>query len=78
MKLSLFNLMTQRDASVTPEQIFADTVSMVRLAEEVGFDTAWFAEHHFSNYSICPSPTMLRRPDQPYSVRGRRSRASAL
>jgi alkanesulfonate monooxygenase SsuD/methylene tetrahydromethanopterin reductase-like flavin-dependent oxidoreductase (luciferase family) len=59
MKLSLFNLMTQRDLSITPRQIFEDTVSMVRLAEEAGFDTAWFAEHHFSNYSICPSPAMM-------------------
>ena len=33
MKLGLFNLMTQRDASTTPRQIVEDTVSMVRLAE---------------------------------------------
>jgi alkanesulfonate monooxygenase SsuD/methylene tetrahydromethanopterin reductase-like flavin-dependent oxidoreductase (luciferase family) len=59
MKLGLFNLMTQRDASTTVRQIFEDTVAMVRLADEVGFDVAWFAEHHFSNYSICPSPLMM-------------------
>lgn len=59
MKLGLFNLMTQRDASTTPRQIVEDTVGMVRLADEAGFDTAWFAEHHFSNYSICPTPAMM-------------------
>lgn len=59
MKLSLFNLMTQRDATTSPRRIFEDTVAMVRLADEIGFDTAWFAEHHFSNYSICPSPAMM-------------------
>jgi alkanesulfonate monooxygenase SsuD/methylene tetrahydromethanopterin reductase-like flavin-dependent oxidoreductase (luciferase family) len=59
MKLGLFNLMTQRDASISPRQIIEDTVSMVRLADEAGFDVAWFAEHHFSNYSICPSPAMM-------------------
>ncbi len=59
MKLGLFNLMTQRDASITPREILADTRSMVEAADEVGFDTAWFAEHHFSNYSICPSPLMM-------------------
>jgi hypothetical protein len=32
MKLGLFNLMTQRDHSITPREIFEDTVSMVRLA----------------------------------------------
>ena len=59
MKLGLFNLMTQRDASVTPRQIMEDTVAMVTLADEIGFDVAWFAKHHFSNYSICPSPLMM-------------------
>jgi alkanesulfonate monooxygenase SsuD/methylene tetrahydromethanopterin reductase-like flavin-dependent oxidoreductase (luciferase family) len=59
MKLSLFNLMTQRDDTTTPRQIFEDTLAMVRLADEIGFDAAWFAEHHFSNYSICPSPAMM-------------------
>ena len=59
MKLGLFNLMTQRDASVTPRRIIEDTVAMVKLADEIGFDIAWFAEHHFSNYSVCPSPLMM-------------------
>jgi alkanesulfonate monooxygenase SsuD/methylene tetrahydromethanopterin reductase-like flavin-dependent oxidoreductase (luciferase family) len=59
MKLSLFNLMMQRDDTATPQQILHDTVAMVKLADEMGFDAAWFAEHHFSNYSICPSPAMM-------------------
>src|SRR4026207_1371734 len=59
MKLCLFKLMTQRDASLTPRQVIADNTAMVKLADEVGFDIAWFAEHHFSNYSICPSPLMM-------------------
>ena len=29
------------------------------MAEELNFDIAWFAEHHFSNYSMCPSPLMM-------------------
>ena len=59
MQLGLFNLMTLRDRSVTAKQILDDTRLMVEGAEELGFDTAWFAEHHFSNYSICPSPLMM-------------------
>src|SRR5439155_4911473 len=59
MKLGLFNLMTQRDASIAPRQIVEDTVAMVKLADEIGFDVAWFAEHHFSNYSVFPSPLMM-------------------
>ena len=40
MKLGLFNLMTQRDASITQRQIVEDTDAMVKLADEIGFDVA--------------------------------------
>nr|WP_321985281.1 LLM class flavin-dependent oxidoreductase [uncultured Lichenicoccus sp.] len=39
--------------------VISDTRTMVRIAEQVGFDTAWLAERHFTNYSISPSPLML-------------------
>jgi alkanesulfonate monooxygenase SsuD/methylene tetrahydromethanopterin reductase-like flavin-dependent oxidoreductase (luciferase family) len=59
MQFGLFNLMTQRDRSLGPQQIYADTLEHVKLAEQMGFDTAWFAEHHFSNYCLCPSPLAM-------------------
>ena len=82
MKLGLFNLMMQRDASTTPRQIIEDTTAMVKLADEIGFDVAWFAEHHFSNYSICPSPSDdggATRGDDAHDQAGRRrARPAAL
>ncbi len=59
MKLGLFSLMIQPDAATTPRQVLENTRLMVEGAEQAGFDTAWFAEHHFTNYSICPSPLMM-------------------
>lgn len=59
MDVGIFNLCGQRDASQRPAQIVADMVAQVRLAEEAGFGAAWFAEHHFSNYSLTPSPLMM-------------------
>lgn len=59
MKLGLFCLMAQRDPTVSPSQVFKDTVQQVQLAEEIGLEIAWFAEHHFSNYSLCVSPLMM-------------------
>src|SRR5439155_1012670 len=30
-----------------------------RLADELGFEAIWLAEHHFSSYGICPSLAVL-------------------
>jgi len=59
MKLGLFNLMSYRSNPGGVAGVVDDTRRMVRLAEDIGFDVAWFAEHHFSNYSISVSPLML-------------------
>ncbi|CAN5280084.1 LLM class flavin-dependent oxidoreductase [soil metagenome] len=58
MHLGLFSLMTQRERN-GGQQILDDTVEMVKLAEAIGFDIAWMAEHHFSNYSMCVSPLVM-------------------
>ncbi|MDH3692903.1 MAG: LLM class flavin-dependent oxidoreductase, partial [Gammaproteobacteria bacterium] len=59
MKFGLFNLMTVPDRTCSLKQIIDETVTQVRMAEQLDFDVAWFAEHHFSNYSMCPSPLMM-------------------
>lgn len=59
MKFDLFNLMPRRDAAKSERAVFMETAEQVRVAEQMGFDIAWFAEHHFSNYSMCPSPLMM-------------------
>lgn len=59
MKFSLFSLMPLRDTSKSPAKVLSETTEMVQLAEQVGFDTVWFAEHHFGNYCMCPSPLIM-------------------
>ena len=58
MKFDLFSLMQKRDESWSMRDVLEDVETSVRLAEQIGFETAWFAEHHFNNYSLCPSPLM--------------------
>jgi alkanesulfonate monooxygenase SsuD/methylene tetrahydromethanopterin reductase-like flavin-dependent oxidoreductase (luciferase family) len=55
----LFNLMGYRHAGTSVRDICNHTIEQVRAAEAAGFEIAWFAEHHFSNYSACPSPLMM-------------------
>ena len=59
MQFGLFSLTTLSAPRGNSAQLFAETRAEVQLAEEVGFDIAWFAEHHFSNYSITTSPLLL-------------------
>jgi alkanesulfonate monooxygenase SsuD/methylene tetrahydromethanopterin reductase-like flavin-dependent oxidoreductase (luciferase family) len=59
MHFGLFCLNPQRDAAKSPNEIYGETTDQVRLAEQIGFDIAWFAEHHFSNYCLCPSPITM-------------------
>jgi alkanesulfonate monooxygenase SsuD/methylene tetrahydromethanopterin reductase-like flavin-dependent oxidoreductase (luciferase family) len=59
LSFGTFNLTQRRDPARTGETIYAELVEQVRLAERLGFDTAWIAEHHFNNYSLCPSPLVM-------------------
>ena len=59
IEFSLFNLMGFRARGAAVSDILSDTATLVQHAEERGFDAAWFAEHHFSNYCICPSPLLM-------------------
>lgn len=58
-KLGLFNLMGLYDRNTSPASVLKTTIDAVKMAEDFGFDVAWFAEHHFTNHSICPSSLLM-------------------
>ena len=59
MEFGIFNLMGSRDPEKPTAEVFAEVAEQTRLADELGYAIAWFAEHHFSNYCLCASPLML-------------------
>ncbi len=59
MDFGIFNLLQHRDRAKSPHDLLTEAMEHTRLADEMGFSRAWFAEHHFSNYSLCPSPLIL-------------------
>jgi alkanesulfonate monooxygenase SsuD/methylene tetrahydromethanopterin reductase-like flavin-dependent oxidoreductase (luciferase family) len=69
MHFGLFSLMAQRDRGITARQLYQEMVEQVKLAEAIGFDIAWFAEHHFSNYCLCPSPITMATCLAPQTTR---------
>lgn len=58
MRFSVFHLMElPRDRAY--ERAEAEVAEQVQCAEELGFATAWIAEHHFDrDYGLCPSTLM--------------------
>ncbi len=59
MHFGQFNLMGYRTPGTRAQEIYDNAVEQVKAAEANGFEIAWFAEHHFSNYCVCPSPLMM-------------------
>ncbi|PYN92903.1 MAG: hypothetical protein DMD91_31360 [Candidatus Rokuibacteriota bacterium] len=44
---------------VPHDQAYAEMLDQIALAERLGFGECWFAEHHFTDYSILPSPNVM-------------------
>ena len=59
MDFGYFGLMGYRERGTPPERVFREHVEQVKHADRLGYAAAWFAEHHFSNYCICPSPLLM-------------------
>ncbi len=44
---------------VPEKQAFAELLEQILLTEDLGFDDAWFAEHHHSDYGMLASPNLI-------------------
>ena len=58
MKWGTFSLSQIPDLSLVPET-FSSDFEQFELAEELGFDTIWIAEHLFSSYGVVTSTQVL-------------------
>lgn len=59
MEFGVFILAQQRGYHQTSQQVIHNSIEQTVAAEHAGFNTAWYAEHHFNNYSLSPSPLMM-------------------
>jgi alkanesulfonate monooxygenase SsuD/methylene tetrahydromethanopterin reductase-like flavin-dependent oxidoreductase (luciferase family) len=44
---------------VPERQAFEELLEQIQLTERLGFDEAWFAEHHHSDYGMLASPNLM-------------------
>lgn len=59
MDFGAFILAQQRGYHQSSHDVIANSVEQTVMAEQAGFSNAWYAEHHFNNYSLSPSPLMM-------------------
>ena len=58
MKFGIQNLFPA-EGGHTDHSVLLETLEEIQLADELGFDSAWLAEHHFSRYGILGNPLLL-------------------
>src|SRR5919204_2978062 len=58
MRFGTFHLLGSPEMAPAGRR-FDETIEQIVLAEELGFDSIWIAEHHFSNYGYSANPLLL-------------------
>lgn len=60
MKLGIFSAMDfHPEQQGAAAEFYREVMGLAVAAEDLGYDSVWIAEHHFSDYSVIPSPNLL-------------------
>lgn len=57
MKFGIMNLFPAN--GINDHEVLQDTLEEIQFADQLGFDSAWLAEHHFSRYGILGNPLLM-------------------
>ncbi len=57
MRFGMLHLF-ESPAERSEHQIIHEQLELMRAAEDLGFDSVWPAEHHFTEYGYCASPAI--------------------
>jgi alkanesulfonate monooxygenase SsuD/methylene tetrahydromethanopterin reductase-like flavin-dependent oxidoreductase (luciferase family) len=41
------------------DEVYANELRLLEMAEPLGFESLWTVEHHFDDYTMCPDPVQL-------------------
>jgi alkanesulfonate monooxygenase SsuD/methylene tetrahydromethanopterin reductase-like flavin-dependent oxidoreductase (luciferase family) len=60
MRMSIFSVQDHYPSEPrTVTQFYNEVISQAELADELGYDTFWVAEHHFHEYGVVPNPAVM-------------------
>ena len=54
-----FGIAPVGDRNLTDQELYSEVLSDCKVVHQLGFDSAWMLEHHFSDYFPTPSPLMF-------------------
>lgn len=57
MKIGIFCLAEHFEGDT--QKSIMEQLQLVTLADKLGFDEAWFGEHHFNGFSVIPDPSVM-------------------
>jgi len=59
MHVGFSSMFANPDGALTDQSTYDRDLHLFDLAEPLGFDSVWTVEHHFSGYSMSPSPLVF-------------------
>jgi alkanesulfonate monooxygenase SsuD/methylene tetrahydromethanopterin reductase-like flavin-dependent oxidoreductase (luciferase family) len=59
MKFGVLQFFSWKNRRQTPTDVYTTSLERIVKMDRVGYDAVWLAEHHFNDYSICPSIHMI-------------------
>ena len=59
MKFSVLQFYSWPGRRVPLTTVYERAMQRMKIMDESGFDAVWLAEHHFTDYSVCPSVHMM-------------------
>ena len=59
MKFGVLQFFSWPGRRVTLETVYDRALQRIEIMDQTGYDTVWLAEHHFTDYSICPSVHLM-------------------
>src|SRR5436190_16431327 len=60
MRMSIFSVVDHYPSRErTVARLYAELIAQAELAEQLGYDTFWLAEHHFHEYGAVPNPAVM-------------------
>ena len=59
MKLGVLQFFSWPGRRIELATVFARALERIETMDRTGYDAVWLAEHHFSDFSVCPSVHMM-------------------